>query len=596
MSDQATRNAKPASVTVIPKHAAFDFRKYRPFAFAPVLPDRTWPNKTIEKAPIWASVDLRDGNQALIDPMTIDQKMRFFKTLVEVGFKEIEIGFPSAAQVEFDFAQKLIEENHVPEDVTLQVLVQAREHLIARTFESLKGAKRAIVHVYNSTCRIQRDKVYGKDLAEIKEIAITGAKLLKQYAAQYPETEWVFQYSPESFSQTEPEYAVEVCDAVCDIWQPQQGQEVIFNLPATVEASMPNIFADQVEYFCRNLAQRQNVIVSLHTHNDRGCAVAAAELGLLAGADRIEGTLLGNGERTGNMDIMVMAMNLFSQGIDPELDFSNMSDIVQVVSECNNLPVHPRHPYVGELVFTAFSGSHQDAIKKCLDYNEKNKEQTDNVWDVAYLPIDPAHIGRSYQDVVRINSQSGKGGVAYILQRNYGFNLPRWMQIDFSRVVQQQAENAARELQNDEILQTFENTYLQQGNFELLDYSVNNKGGEVYFNGQVQMNGDTITIDGTGNGPLSSFINGLAQHTGKSLHVINYAEHAINPQHSNINSDSNDDDTNSDNKTNANAAAYIQLNVDGDVYSGIGTCSSTVSAMLKGALSAFAQAPTTTAA
>ncbi len=596
MSDQATRNAKPASVTVTPKHAAFDFRKYRPFAFAPVLPDRTWPNKTIEKAPIWASVDLRDGNQALIDPMTIDQKMRFFKTLVEVGFKEIEIGFPSAAQVEFDFARKLIEENHVPEDVTLQVLVQAREHLIARTFESLKGAKRAIVHVYNSTCRIQRDKVYGKDLAEIKEIAITGAKLLKQYAAQYPETEWVFQYSPESFSQTEPEDAVEVCDAVCDIWQPQQGQEVIFNLPATVEASMPNIFVDQVEYFCRNLAQRQNVIVSLHTHNDRGCAVAAAELGLLAGADRIEGTLLGNGERTGNMDIMVMAMNLFSQGIDPELDFSNMSDIVQVVSECNNLPVHPRHPYVGELVFTAFSGSHQDAIKKCLDYNEKNKEQTDNVWDVAYLPIDPAHIGRSYQDVVRINSQSGKGGVAYILQRNYGFNLPRWMQIDFSRVVQQQAENAARELQNDEILQTFENTYLQQGNFELLDYSVNNKGGEVYFNGQVQMNGDTITIDGTGNGPLSSFINGLAQHTGKSLHVINYAEHAINPQHSNINSDSNDDDTNSDNKTNANAAAYIQLNVDGDVYSGIGTCSSTVSAMLKGALSAFAQAPTTTAA
>ncbi|WP_350557817.1 2-isopropylmalate synthase [Psychrobacter sp. CAL346-MNA-CIBAN-0220] len=594
MSKHTTRSATTQTAKVTPKHAAFDFRNYRPFAFAPSLPDRIWPSKTVEKAPLWASVDLRDGNQALIDPMTIDQKMRFFKTLVDVGFKEIEIGFPSAAQVEFDFARKLIEENHVPEDVTLQVLVQAREHLIARTFESLKGAKRAIVHVYNSTCRIQREKVYGKDLAEIKEIAITGAKLLKQYAAQYPETEWVFQYSPESFSQTEAEYAVEVCDAVCDIWQPQQGQEVILNLPATVEASMPNIFADQVEYFCRNLAQREHVIVSLHTHNDRGCAVAAAELGILAGADRIEGTLLGNGERTGNMDIMVMAMNLFSQGIDPELDFSNMSEIVQVVSECNNLPVHPRHPYVGELVFTAFSGSHQDAIKKCLDYNENNKEKTENVWDVAYLPIDPAHIGRSYQDVVRINSQSGKGGVAYILQRNYGFNLPRWMQIDFSRVVQQQAETAARELQNDEILQTFEDTYLQQGNFELLDYSVNNKGGEVYFNGQVQMNGDTITIDGTGNGPLSSFINGLAQHTGKSLHVINYAEHAINPQHDS--SDGIDDDTNSNNKTNANAAAYIQLNVDGEVYSGIGTCSSTVSAMLKGALSAFAQAPAVTAA
>ncbi|MGA4438739.1 2-isopropylmalate synthase [Psychrobacter pocilloporae] len=588
MSDQATHTAATGTAKITPKNAAFDFRKYRPFAFAPLLPDRTWPSKTIEKSPIWASVDLRDGNQALIDPMTIEQKMRFFKTLVEVGFKEIEIGFPSAAQVEFDFTRKLIEENHVPDDVTLQVLVQAREHLIARTFESLKGVKRAVVHVYNSTSRVQREKVYAKNKDEIKEIAITGAKLLKEYAAKYPETEWVFQYSPESFSQTETEYAVEVCDAVCDVWQPQQGQEVILNLPATVEASMPNVFADQVEYFCRNLPQREHVIISLHTHNDRGCAVAAAELGVLAGADRIEGTLLGNGERTGNMDIMVMAMNLFSQGIDPELDFSNMSEIVQVVSECNNLPLHPRHPYVGELVFTAFSGSHQDAIKKSLDYNENNQTETDNVWDVAYLPIDPAHIGRSYQDVVRINSQSGKGGVAYILQRNYGFNLPRWMQIDFSRVVQKQAEAVARELQNDEILQTFENTYLQQGKFELLDYSVSNKGGEVYFSGQVQMNNDTIDIDGTGNGPLSSFIDGLAQHTGKSLHIINYAEHAINPHHNSGNGI--DDDTNSDNKTNANAAAYIQLNVDGEVYSGIGTCSSTVSAMLKGALSAFAQA------
>ena len=592
MSDQATRPVVPTTTKMTPKSAAFDFRKYRPFAFAPSLPDRTWPSKTIEKSPIWASVDLRDGNQALIDPMTIEQKMRFFKTLVDVGFKEIEIGFPSAAQVEFDFARKLIEENHVPDDVTLQVLVQAREHLIARTFESLKGVKRAVVHVYNSTSRVQRDKVYGKDKADIKEIAITGAKLLQQYAAKYPETDWVFQYSPESFSQTETEYAVEVCNAVCDVWQPQQGQEVILNLPATVEASMPNVFADQVEYFCRNLAQREHVVISLHTHNDRGCAVAAAELGVLAGADRIEGTLLGNGERTGNMDIMVMAMNLFSQGIDPELDFSNMSEIVQVVSECNNLPLHPRHPYVGELVFTAFSGSHQDAIKKSLDYNEKHQDETDNVWDVAYLPIDPAHIGRSYQDVVRINSQSGKGGVAYILQRNYGFNLPRWMQIDFSGVVQKQAETVARELQNDEILQTFEDTYLQQGKFELLDYSINNKGSDVYFSGQVQMNGDTINIDGNGNGPLSSFIDGLAQHTGKSLHIINYAEHAINPHHDN----GIDDDTNSDNKTNANAAAYIQLNVDGEVYSGIGTCSSTVSAMLKGALSAFAQAVATTAA
>lgn len=586
MSVQATNTAK-----ITPKQAAFDFRKYRPFAFAPLLTDRTWPSKTIEKAPMWASVDLRDGNQALIDPMTIEQKMRFFKTIVGVGFKEIEIGFPSAAQVEFDFARQLIEENHVPEDVTLQVLVQAREHLIARTFESLKGAKRAIVHVYNSTSRIQREKVYGKDKAEIKAIAVAGAQLLVDYAAKYPETEWVFQYSPESFSQTETEYAVEVCDAVCEVWQPQKGQEVIFNLPATVEASMPNVFADQVEYFCRNLAQREHVIVSLHTHNDRGCAVAAAELGVLAGADRIEGTLFGNGERTGNMDVMVMAMNLFSQGIDPELDFSNISEVVQVATECTNLPIHPRHPYVGELVFTAFSGSHQDAIKKSLDYNENHIAETENFWDVAYLPIDPAHIGRSYQDVVRINSQSGKGGVAYILQRNYGFNLPRWMQIDFSGVVQKQAENAARELQNDEILQNFEKTYLQQGDFDLLDYSVNNKGGEVFFDGQVKMNDEIITIKGTGNGPLSSFIDGIAHHTGKSLHVINYAEHAISAQHTD-----EDSEGSNDNKTNAKAVAYIQLNVDGEVYSGIGTCSSTVSAMLKGALSAFAQASAATAA
>ena len=579
-------------MSIQPKNTAFNHKKYQPFAFAPKMTQRTWPDKTITKAPIWTSVDLRDGNQALIEPMSIEQKMRFFDLLVQVGFKEIEIGFPSAAQVEYDFTRKLIEGGHVPDDVTLQVLVQAREHLIRRTFESLKGAKRAIVHVYNSTSKVQREKVYQKDYDDIIAIAVEGAPLLRELAKEYPETEWIFEYSPESFSQTEVDFSVKICDEVCKVWRPDLGQKVIFNLPSTVESSTPNIYADQIEYFCQNLPMREHVIVSLHTHNDRGCAVAASELGLMAGADRIEGTLFGNGERTGNMDIMVMAMNLFSQGIDPELDFSDMSDIVQVVSECNNLPVHPRHPYVGELVFTAFSGSHQDAIKKSLDYNEQHIDETENVWDVAYLPIDPAHIGRSYQDVVRINSQSGKGGVAYILQRNYGFNLPRWMQIDFSGVVQKQAENSARELQNDEILQTFEDTYLQQGDYDLLDYSVNNKGGEVFFNGQVHMNNETITIEGTGNGPLSSFIDGLAKHTGRSLHIINYAEHAVNPQHSDVDGNSVDND----NKTNANAAAYIQLNVDGEVYSGIGTCSSTVSAMLKGALSALAQAKTATAA
>ena len=566
-----------------PKNTAFDYRKYQPFAFAPKLTDRTWADKQLTKAPIWASVDLRDGNQALIDPMTIEQKLKFFKLLVDVGFKEIEIGFPSAAQVEYDFTRKLIEEGHVPDDVTLQVLVQAREHLIRRTFESLQGAKRAIVHVYNSTSKVQRDKVYQKSEQEIKDIALFGATMLKDLAKEYPNTEWIFEYSPESFSQTETDFAIDVCDAVCEIWQPEQGQQVILNLPGTVEASTPNVFADQVEYFCRHLKHREHVTISLHTHNDRGTAVAASELGLMAGADRIEGTLLGNGERTGNMDILVMAINLYSQGVDPELDFSNISEIVQVVSECNQLPVHPRHPYVGELVFTAFSGSHQDAIKKSLDYNEQHLEQTQGIWDVAYLPIDPAHIGRGYQDVVRINSQSGKGGVAYILQREFGFNLPRWMQIDFSKVVQIEAEKQARELQIDEILSAFKRTYLHQERLRLLDYSVSNKGGDVHFVGQVDINGTVVDIQGTGNGPLSSFIDGIGTHFSKAIHVTNYSEHAISQNHL-------DDGNNSDeNKTNADAVAYIQLSIDGQIYSGIGTCTSTVSAMLKGALSALTQ-------
>ncbi|OOS25136.1 2-isopropylmalate synthase [Moraxella pluranimalium] len=566
-----------------PKNSAFDFTKYRPFEFAPKLTDRTWPDKTITKAPIWASVDLRDGNQALIDPMNIEQKLKFFKLLVDIGFKEIEIGFPSAAQVEFDFTRKLIEEGHVPDDVTLQVLVQAREHLIERTFEALQGARRAIVHVYNSTSKVQRDKVYKMDKEEIKQIAIAGATMLRDKAKNYPDTEWVFQYSPESFSQTETDYAVEVCDAVCEVWQPQNGQAVILNLPATVEASTPNVYADQVEYFCRHLKQREHVIISLHTHNDRGCAVAASELGLMAGADRIEGTLLGNGERTGNMDILVMAMNLYTQGVDPELDFSQVSEMVQIVTECNNLPVHPRHPYVGELVFTAFSGSHQDAIKKSLDYNESHKE-TDNHWDVAYLPIDPVHIGRGYQDVVRINSQSGKGGAAYILQRHYGFNLPRWTQIDFARVVQAQAESLARELKTEELLEIFTQAYLSQDKFRLSDYTINNKGGEVTFQGQVAAPTEVFEVIGQGNGALSAFIDGLVKATGKQIHVTNYAEHAIS-QTAQI-----DSDDGKDNQTHNAAAAYIQLSVDGQIYSGIGTCNSTVSAMLKGALSALAQA------
>ena len=563
-------------MSIQPKNTAFDHKKYQPFAFAPKLPDRTWPDQTITKAPIWTSVDLRDGNQALIEPMSIEQKMRFFDLLVDVGFKEIEIGFPSAAQVEYDFTRKLIEGGHVPDDVTLQVLVQAREHLIRRTFESLKGAKRAIVHVYNSTSKVQRDKVYQKNLEDITAIAVEGATLLRDLSKEYPETEWVFEYSPESFSQTEVDFSVKVCDAVCQVWRPDLGQQVIFNLPSTVESSTPNLYADQIEYFCRHLPMREHVIVSLHTHNDRGCAVAASELGLMAGADRIEGTLFGNGERTGNMDIMVMAMNMYSQGVDPQLDFSNMSEIAQVVSECNQLPIHPRHPYVGELVFTAFSGSHQDAIKKSLDYNQKNAQATQGLWDVAYLPIDPAHIGRGYQDVVRINSQSGKGGVAYILQRDFGFHLPRWTQIDFSRVIQQEAERRQTELTSDDVINVFENTYLNQSALALQDYEIKNTGGAVSFKGSVRLGDEVVDVVGNGNGPLSAFINGIADKLQKNIHVINYAEHALTQ--------------NDITSTDANAVAYLQLNIDGEIYSGIGTCSSTVSAMLKAALSALAQA------
>lgn len=568
-------------MSIQPKNTAFNHKKYQPFAFAPKMTQRTWPDKTITKAPIWTSVDLRDGNQALIEPMSIEQKMRFFDLLVQVGFKEIEIGFPSAAQVEYDFTRKLIEGGHVPDDVTLQVLVQAREHLIRRTFESLKGAKRAIVHVYNSTSKVQREKVYQKDYDDIIAIAVEGATLLRDLAKEYPETEWIFEYSPESFSQTEVDFSVKICDEVCKVWRPDLGQKVIFNLPSTVESSTPNIYADQIEYFCQNLPMREHVIVSLHTHNDRGCAVAASELGLMAGADRIEGTLFGNGERTGNMDIMVMAMNMYSQGVDPQLDFSNMSEIAQVVSECNQLPIHPRHPYVGELVFTAFSGSHQDAIKKSLDYNEKNAEATQGLWDVAYLPIDPAHIGRGYQDVVRINSQSGKGGVAYILQRDFGFHLPRWTQIDFSRVIQQEAESRQTELTSDDVISVFENTYLNQSTLALQDYEIKNTAGSVSFAGSVRMGDDIIDVVGNGNGPLSAFINAISAKLNKNIHVINYAEHALT-----VESQSPLTQNNSD----ANAVAYLQLNIEGEIYSGIGTCSSTVSAMLKAALSALAQA------
>ena len=405
--------------------SSYNYKKYQPHM--PVqLPDRTWPDQVIEAAPRWCSVDLRDGNQALIEPMTVAQKLKLFDLLVKVGFKEIEVGFPAASQTDFDFVRCLIDDGLIPDDVTIQVLTQAREDLISRSYESLKDAKRAIVHVYNSTSTVQREKVFGLDKDGIKAIAVKGAELVKRYAEAQPETDWHFQYSPESFTGTEIDYAIDVCDAVVDVWQPTPERPIILNLPATVEMTTANVYADQIEYFCRHIKNRKSVLVSLHTHNDRGCAVAAAELAVQGGADRVEGTLLGNGERTGNMDIVTMGMNLYSRGVDPQLDFSNIDEIIQVVKACTNLPVHPRHPYAGELVFTAFSGSHQDAIKKCLAV-----QSNDEPWDVAYLPIDPSDLGRSYQEVIRINSQSGKGGIAYVLEQMHGLQLPRWLQIDF---------------------------------------------------------------------------------------------------------------------------------------------------------------------
>ena len=408
--------------------------KYRAF---PVinLPDRTWPSQTITQAPIWLSSDLRDGNQSLIEPMDAAKKMRFFKTLVQIGLKEIEVGFPSASQTDFDFVRELIQGGHIPDDVTIQVLTQAREDLITRTFESLKGAKRAIVHYYNATAPSFRRIVFNQDKAGVVNIAVAAAQVVKRLADAAPETDWRFEYSPEVFSSTETDFAVEVCNAVIDVFQPTPEKKLILNLPATVEAATPNIYADQIEYFGRQINKRDCVLISLHTHNDRGTGVAATELGLMAGADRVEGCLFGNGERTGNVDLVTIALNMYSQGVDPQLDFSDIDAVRKVVEECNQLPVHPRHPYVGDLVHTAFSGSHQDAIRKGFSQQDPN-----GLWEVPYLPIDPADIGRSYEAVIRVNSQSGKGGITYLLEQEYGISLPRRMQIEFSQVVQKETD------------------------------------------------------------------------------------------------------------------------------------------------------------
>ena len=542
----------------------FDHRKYR--AFEPIAkPDRRWPDQRITQAPSWCSVDLRDGNQALVEPMNAAQKLRLWELLISIGFKEIEVGFPSASSHDFAFLRKLIEEDRIPADVTVQVLTQARPDLITKTFAALAGARRAVVHFYNSTSTVQREYVFGLDRAGITEIAVTGAQLVKAAAEAQPETEWVFEYSPESFTGTELDFAVTVCDAVNAVLSPTPENPVIINLPATVEMSTPNIYADQIEWFSDHVRHRDSLILSLHTHNDRGCAVAASELGLMAGADRVEGTLLGNGERTGNMDILTMAMNLYSQGVDPELDFTNMDEICTVARECTQLPVHPRHPYAGELVFTAFSGSHQDAIHKCL-----SKRDADSGWDVAYLPIDPADIGRTYQEVIRINSQSGKGGVAHVLRRDYGLELPRWLQVDFSTAVQDLAEDSEAEVSSDEIYALFQQTYLmtadrwQLGNYQLLRQD-GSDGLEVTLAGP---SGD-VALSGKGNGVVDAFVQAMESVTGRHIVVVEYSEHTLGQS------------------ADAEAVCYVQLNIDGERPCGVGRSHDIVHASLAAILSAL---------
>ncbi len=547
--------------------SSFNPGKYRP---APAIPmaNRQWPDRRIEQAPIWASVDLRDGNQALLEPMNVSQKRRMWALLLKLGFKEIEVGFPSASQHDYDFVRWLIEEEQIPADVTIQVLVQARQHLIERTYEALEGVHRAIVHVYNSTSTVQRERVFAKDRDGITAIAVEGAELVKREAEKYPATEWVFQYSPESFSNTEMDYAVAICDAVIAVWQPTPERPCIINLPATVESTTPNLFADQVEWFCHHVSHRDSIIVSLHTHNDRGTAVAAAELGLLAGADRIEGTLMGNGERTGNMDIVTMSMNLYSQGIDPQLDLSSPDEIIQTYTQCTGLPVHPRHPWVGELVYTAFSGSHQDAIRKCL-----SQQQADEPWQVAYLPIDPQDLGRDFQAVIRVNSQSGKGGVAFVLERDYGLTLPRWMQIELAQRVQKESEQRRGEVDSATIHQIFIDSFIATADSpHLSGYRIDRRDKVDTIEAQIVEGSVETLIRGAGEGALSAFINAWQQHSGQEVVVVDYAEHAIGAG------------------TDAEAAAYVQLNIDGKRISGAALDHDTVSASLMAVIAALNQA------
>lgn len=543
-------------------NSSFNHRKYQPFP--PVaLPQRQWPDKVIHKAPQWCSVDLRDGNQALIEPLSVGQKMNLFKLLVETGFKEIEVGFPSASQADYEFVRELINGGHIPEDVTIAVLTPAREAFIKRSFQALQGTKKALVHLYNSTSKVQREQVFGLDKAGITQIAVAAAKIIRQCADEQPETQWRFQYSPESFTATELDYAVEICDAVNEIWQPGVDNPVVINLPSTVEMSTPNIYADQIEWFAGHIAHREGVIISVHTHNDRGCAVAAAELAVLAGAQRVEGTLLGNGERTGNMDIITMAMNLYSQGIDPKLDLSDIQNISHQVSNLIQIPVHPRHPYIGELVFTAFSGSHQDAINKCMKVYQQGGK-----WEVAYLPIDPSDLGRSYEEVIRINSQSGKGGVAYILEQALSIQIPKWLQIEFSQVVQAHAEKTGQEVTSDKIVTLFQDTYFHANTqWQLRSYEIVQQGSEQeQISVRLMKSGHECQIKGQGVGVLDAFIQALRQQFSLQMNIVEYHEHALQPG------------------SDARAMSFVRLNIEGQPFIGIAEHKDVISASLNALL------------
>ncbi|NKJ41478.1 2-isopropylmalate synthase [Novosphingobium sp. SG720] len=542
--------------------------KYRPFPQVD-LPDRQWPSRTITQAPRWLSTDMRDGNQSLIDPMDADKKARFFDLLCKVGIKEIEVGFPSAGATEYDFIRALVDEGRIPEDVVVQVLTQSREDLIKTSFESLAGARKAIVHVYNAVSPLWRTVVFGMEKSEIREIARRGATFLRDQAARFPQTDWHFQYSPETFSTAELDFSIECCEAVMDVLQPTVEKPIILNLPATVEAATPNIYADQIEYFCRNLPGRDRAVISLHTHNDRGTGVAAAELGLMAGADRVEGCLFGNGERTGNCCLVTVGLNLYTQGVDPELDFSDIDEVIQTVEYCNQLPVHPRHPYGGELVFTAFSGSHQDAIKKGFAAQE---QRNDELWAVPYLPIDPADLGRSYEAVIRVNSQSGKGGFAWVLEQDQGLKLPKKMQAHFSRHVQELADELGRELQAGDIWGVFRKVYRLDApqHFQLVDYDEQRgTDGTRVFAGKIEIDGQVQSVSGRGNGLISSVVATLNDGFGVGLEVRDYSEHAMGSG------------------TNARAAAYVEcVLADGRVVWGVGIDEDVATASVRAILSA----------